>query len=175
MLSISPCIVAHVFHLHPIFSPHAVICRLMIALHSYISLVLRLIVGSWFLYAAVDKIVSPYEFSVSIMHYGILPLWAVNGAALALPWIELLAGSALILGYRVRAAALLCLILLIVFTIAVAWAVVNGLTIDCGCFGAGKGEETSWIKVAKNVAWMIPIVWLILKPSSAFSVDRRDA
>jgi uncharacterized membrane protein YphA (DoxX/SURF4 family) len=54
-----------------------------------------------------------------------------------LPWIEILAGAALILGLWTRPAALLTTAMLMVFAPAVTYAYLTGLDISCGCFGTG--------------------------------------
>jgi hypothetical protein len=51
----------------------------------------------------------------------------------------------------VRAGALAAAALLAVFTVAVGSAVVRGINITCGCFGAGSGPVT-WMTVIRDVA-----------------------
>ncbi|WKZ78585.1 MAG: MauE/DoxX family redox-associated membrane protein [Candidatus Kapaibacterium sp.] len=135
--------------------------------------VVRVFIGGFFLYAAVPKIADPLAFATSISHYHLLPNWAVNGTALILPWLELLTGTALLLGFKTRTSAALCGAMLVVFTIAVAYAVIQGLQIDCGCFGDQGGEEVSWLKVAKNTAMIAGCVLLLLKPVTFLSIDER--
>jgi len=138
-----------------------------------LTLLVRVYIGGFFLYAAVPKIVEPLAFATSISHYGLMPLWAVNAMALVLPWLELLAGVGLLLGYRTKTSAFVSGILLIAFTAAVAWAVMNGLHIDCGCFGESGGEEVSWLKVGKNTLMLLGCVLLFLHPRSLLSMDER--
>jgi uncharacterized membrane protein YphA (DoxX/SURF4 family) len=95
----------------------------------------------------------------------------VNAIALILAWLELIAGIGLIMGIRTKVQALFCGGMLVAFTLAVAYAVVLGLKIDCGCFGASGGEEVSWLKVAKNSAMIIGCIYLWWSPRSVFSID----
>lgn len=143
----------------------------MDALRPWLSLLVRVFIGGYFVVAAVPKIIEPLAFATSIMHYGLLPSWSVNAVALVLAWLELLAGVGLIMGIRTRVHSLLCGGMLLVFTLAVAYAVVLGLKIDCGCFGESGGEEVSWIKVAKNSAMILGCVYLWWSPRSMFSFD----
>ncbi len=131
----------------------------------------RIFIGGYFLYAAIPKLADPLAFATSIGHYGLLPVWSVHAVALVLPWLEVLAGVGLLLGFKTRLSALLCGGMLLVFTIAVGWAVINGLQIDCGCFGEQGGEEVSWWKVGKNTLMMLGCAALIWHPSTFLSLD----
>lgn len=141
-----------------------VFCAAMASLASWLRLAIRIFIGGYFIFAAVPKIVEPYVFATNISHYQMLPAWSVNTFALLLPWLELVAGTALLIGFRLRAAAVLCSAMLAMFTFAVIWAVSHGLTIDCGCFGDGNGETVSWEKVSKNVAMIVLTVSLVVGP-----------
>jgi len=145
--------------------------RAMDALRPWLSLLVRVFIGGYFVVAAVPKIIEPLAFATSIMHYGLVPSWSVNAIALILAWLELIAGIGLIMGIRTNVQALFCGGMLVVFTLAVAYAVVLGLKIDCGCFGASGGEEVSWLKVAKNSAMIIGCIYLWWSPRSVFSID----
>ena len=140
------------------------------ALH-LVSLVLRVVIGAYFIFAAVPKIVDPLAFATAIGHYQLLPHAMIHGFALTLPWLELLVGAALVVGARTRISALICGILVLMFTIAIVWALLQGLQIDCGCFGAQGGDEVSWMKVAKNVGMIAACGLLTWKPQSLLSVD----
>lgn len=144
---------------------------LMDAIRPWIGLALRVFIGGYFVYAAVPKIMEPLAFATSIGHYGLMPNWLVNAYALVIPWLELLAGGALVVGYRVRTSAALSGIMLVMFTVAVAWAVAWGLKIDCGCFGAEGGEEVSWLKVLKNTAMIGMCAYLVWRPVTAISLE----
>jgi uncharacterized membrane protein YphA (DoxX/SURF4 family) len=94
----------------------------------------RLSVGFLFVMAAAGKLRDPIKFMGGMDQYGlvhgpILPLGAV-----AIPGIELLAGLALLLGFRTRAAAAVISGLLLVFIGAMLAAMRKGLELDCSCF-----------------------------------------
>ncbi|MCX6141553.1 MAG: DoxX family protein [Candidatus Kapabacteria bacterium] len=144
---------------------------LMDALRHWIGFGLRIFIGGYFLYAAVPKIIEPLAFATSIEHYGLMPLWMVNAYALVIPWLELLVGGSLVAGYRVRTSSALAGIMLVMFTAAVAWAVLWNLKIDCGCFGDGASEVVSWMKVAKNVGLIAMCGYLVYKPVTAMSLE----
>jgi uncharacterized membrane protein YphA (DoxX/SURF4 family) len=143
----------------------------MTNLYPWLGLLLRACVGGYFVFAAVPKIIEPLAFATSIAHYGIMPNWTVNGYALVVSWLELVAGIALVAGFRVRVSAAICGVLLVMFTLAVAYAVLLGLKIDCGCFGSQGGDEVSWLKVVKNAAMIAMCAYLWRQPSTAVSLD----
>ena len=143
----------------------------MTPLIPWIGLVLRCYVGGYFIIAAVPKIIEPLAFATSIAHYGILPSWAVNASALVLPWLEIISGIFLVVGYKVRLNAIFTGAMLVIFTSAVAYAVILGLKIDCGCFGSQGGDEVSWWKVTKNSFMILMCLFLWKWPSTALSVE----
>ena len=100
--------------------------------------------GGVFIAASVPKILDPAGFSRNIFHYEILPGNLVNAVAITLPWIELLVGICLVVGFRLRGAALVAIASMVIFTAAMSSALARGLNIDCGCFktsGTPLGPE----------------------------------
>jgi putative oxidoreductase len=106
----------------------------------YVVLAARLFIGGLFVYASIYKILSPADFATAIRNYLILPPAWSNLAALMLPWVELVAGSFLMLGIESRPAALLVTGMLGVFLAAMVYAYSIGLDIDCGCFGSPQSS-----------------------------------
>ena len=91
--------------------------------------------GATFVYAAVAKIADPPSFAHEVFNYRILPGVAVNALALWLPWIELLAGIAVLSGFWPRGGVALLSAFLVVFIVAISINLARGRAIDCGCFG----------------------------------------
>jgi uncharacterized membrane protein YphA (DoxX/SURF4 family) len=120
----------------------------------YLALVLRIYIGSIFIYASLSKITDPAVFAENIAVYRIMPYWGLNLTAIILPWLELLCGFLLIIGLRTRATALILAGLLFMFTIFVIINIFRGSDITCGCFDE-VGEPIGWAKVAQNTAWFI--------------------
>lgn len=138
-----------------------------------ITTVARLVIGIVFAHAALDKIANPDAFAHSIMNYNMVPLSMVNLMALILPWLELLAGTALVLGIWVRASAAVSGALLLVFIGAISAAMIQGLNINCGCFSqTGEGTKVGWPKVLENTGMTILAVWAVLFPDSYASVEQ---
>ena len=102
---------------------------------------LRIAIGLVFVIAALGKLADVPWFGQQVHNFRLVPGWGENALAMTLPWIELLAGLALVLGVRERAGAAIVFALMLVFTFAVAAAWARGLDFRCGCFGkAGAGS-----------------------------------
>jgi len=97
--------------------------------------VARFGLGATFVYAAVAKIADPPSFAHEVFNYRILPGFAVNALALWLPWIELLAGIAVLSGFWPRGGVALLSAFLVIFIVAISINLARGRAIDCGCFG----------------------------------------
>jgi uncharacterized membrane protein YphA (DoxX/SURF4 family) len=102
-------------------------------------LVLRLILGAIFIYAAWTKLRQSWLiFAMSIDSYQLLPEWAVVTVARTLPWFELLVGGLLLTGYKLRYVAAAASALLVFFFALMLRSYIRGQGIDCGCFGLGE-------------------------------------
>jgi uncharacterized membrane protein YphA (DoxX/SURF4 family) len=101
-------------------------------------LILRLVLGAVFLYAAWTKLRQSYLiFAMSIDAYQLLPQWAVLALARVLPWFELAVGVLLLAGVWLRYVAMAASALLVMFFALMLHSYVKGQGIDCGCFGLG--------------------------------------
>jgi uncharacterized membrane protein YphA (DoxX/SURF4 family) len=105
---------------------------------------MQIAVGVIFIAAALPKVVDPPAFAQMIYNYRLVPGFAVNAAALVMPWIELLAGAGLVLGIWRRSSATVIGALLVVFIVAIGINLARGHAVNCGCFdvsGATKNRE----------------------------------
>ena len=117
----------------------------------------QLVCGLIFLAAALPKIADLSAFSGSIHNFHLepfIPMAATNVLAMTIPWVELVAGLALLAGVRPRAGAFVCTSLLAVLTIGVVAAMARGLSFDCGCFGKTGSAAIGAKKLVENLAMM---------------------
>lgn len=142
----------------------------------WVGLVARLVPGIVFLYAGITKITNIPLFVQNIRAYQLLPeLWMSDILAYILPVVEIVAALLLIAGLLTRGAAAVTLMMLVVFIGGIAWVWSQGISIDCGCFGAGgevSAEDTQYpLKIAENLGMSALCVWLLVRPRSLFSLD----
>jgi uncharacterized membrane protein YphA (DoxX/SURF4 family) len=102
----------------------------------------QIALGLFFVVAALPKLVDPPSFAHMIYNYRLVPGAFVNLMALAMHWLELLTGLALILGIWSRTSAALVGALLLVFIGAISANLARGNAIDCGCFDVSAANKT---------------------------------
>jgi putative oxidoreductase len=138
--------------------------------NKYLLLIIRLVLGFVFIYAAITKISDPEGFSQAIYNYKLLPLFMVNIFAIILPWIELSAGVLLVFGISVKENSAIISGLLIVFILAVLISLFRGLDINCGCFGTVNGSKVGLQKILENIGLLVSSLILIKFDSNFFSL-----
>jgi uncharacterized membrane protein YphA (DoxX/SURF4 family) len=130
--------------------------------HRVVLRIIGLGIGGMFIYASYDKIINPDRFADVVNDYQMLPLIFINAFGLAMPWVALTAGVALVLGFWRRAAGLVFAALTFAFIIAVAQAQIRGLDIVCGCFDvSGVSGKASWEHFALDIGLLLAcvLVW----------------
>ena len=133
--------------------------------HRWLLLPVRVYLGGVFLTACYHKLLDPRSFALDVATYQFLPLFSINLFALILPWVELLAGVMLVVGLRVRAAALLTGGMMLAFMVALGWALHLGLDMSCGCFAsqaATQGDTISWHTMLRDGGWLLLSLYILL-------------
>lgn len=95
----------------------------------------RLAVGGTLFYSAINKLPMHSEFVNLVNSYHLLPTWMGTAYATALPWVELLVGTYLILGILVRPSAILAALMGTSFIIANISSIIRGDEHCLSCFG----------------------------------------
>src|SRR4051794_12691828 len=118
------------------------------------TLVLRVVLGGIFVYAAWAKLRLPWQlFAMSIDSYQLLPTPMVELLARTLPWFELVLGLVLIAGWWLRITSTIVSALLLVFFSLMVRAAIKGQEISCGCFG--PGETISWKTMLRDGSMLV--------------------
>ena len=123
---------------------------------AWLAVPVRWYLGVLFVGACLHKIAVPASFALDIATYDILPLAAINLVAIGLPWIELIAGVMLIVGWRVRGSSLVIAGMMVVFLVALCIALARGLDMSCGCFASQGAEDDpiSRMTVIRDLVWL---------------------
>ncbi|MGB9279059.1 MAG: MauE/DoxX family redox-associated membrane protein [Pseudonocardiaceae bacterium] len=137
--------------------------------------VVRLGLAAVFLVSGAIKVVDPAQTRTAVRAYELLPPDLIGPVATALPLVELVVGTLLLVGAFTRWVAIASALLLLVLMSAVAQAWARGLSIDCGCFGGGgavaKGDTRYPQELARDVGAVLLAVWLLVRPRTMLSVD----
>ncbi len=114
----------------------------------------QIALGVFFVAAALPKVVDPPGFAHMVYNYRLVPGALVNLMGLVMPWLELLAGIALILGIWTRTSAALIGAMLGVFIVAISINLARGNAIDCGCFDLTAAGRSVAERVA-DMRWVV--------------------
>jgi len=123
--------------------------------HPWLTIRVQIALGAIFVIAAWPKIADPPSFAHMIYNYRLVPSSLINISSLVMPWIEILAGLALILGVWKTAARNVIIALLAVFIVAISINLMRDNAIDCGCFNVadrGKSHEQRIFDMKVDVA-----------------------
>jgi uncharacterized membrane protein YphA (DoxX/SURF4 family) len=140
---------------------------------SWIGFAIRLAGALIWIIAGASKLPDLGAFAAQVERYQILPHVLAVPLAFILPFFEVFLGLYLGAGLFVRASALAGTILFVIFLAAQIQALIRGLTLDCGCFGAlSKSTVGPWT-LLRDTALGIPTFLMLALPARRFSLDRR--
>ncbi len=141
---------------------------------------IRIIVGVLFILSGYSKLIDPHgleykmEEFLQVLHWDIFVPHALLFSICMIAF-EILAGFALLIGYRFKLFSFLLLLLSLFFTFLTAFALFakdangNHLIKECGCFGGCvklTNNETFW----KDVVLSILIIYLVFRRSFVKSI-----
>ena len=117
----------------------------------------RLIIGIVFIYASLDKITHPAEFAKGIGLYDAVPFGLENLMAMAMPWLELLVGICLVAGIMVDGAAIMSVVMMVVFIFAISQALARGLSIECSCVSVTEesGDKIGLQTILRDIVYLV--------------------
>ncbi|SFD52765.1 DoxX protein [Chitinophaga sp. CF118] len=128
---------------------------------------LRIIVGLLFIFSGLIKANDPLGLSYKmdeffeVLHLTFLSPFSLV-YSVTMNTFEIVAGVALLLGYRMRIFSVLLLLLIALFTFLTAYALFSGTIRECGCFGDCiklSATETFWKDVALTVMILVIFVY----------------
>jgi uncharacterized membrane protein YphA (DoxX/SURF4 family) len=129
--------------------------------HPITASVLRIVLGSVFIYASLDKIRHPDLFAEAVYNYQLLPDVTVNLVAILLPWLELLSGSLLVLGLWMEGSILILSGLMVVFIGALGINLARGLDVHCGCFITQSSDPITILTLFRDSLFLLLAFYLL--------------
>ncbi len=137
--------------------------------------ILRIIMGTLFIYSGFFKALDLESFGRVIILYDISPEVLVPYAAIILPFMELVVGMLLVFGYRIKASALITILLMIFWIIIISINVYRGKNFDCGCFETsrfGLKEEIGISLIVRDTIFLIILFLIFQARQHSFSFDK---
>ncbi len=95
---------------------------------------LRIILGFIFLITGIFKFLYLKEFIITITNYQLIPIKLVPFLSAAISFFEVLIGLMLLFGFFIWLGVIFSNFLLILFIFISSITLINGLSVDCGCF-----------------------------------------
>ena len=139
----------------------------------YVAFGVRVFLATVFFASAVGKLLNLRGFVMTAMSYEVVPDWLAAKGGRALPFIELVAALALLVGFAIPLAVAGISLVLLALTSAVALNVMRGRILDCGCFGELWQEQIGWPVVARNIG-LLAILLAVGVVNSPYLAVGRD-
>lgn len=133
----------------------------------------RCLVGSVFVFAGFSKILLPHaEVVALIQQYTVIPPPVIPLLAALLPWLELVSGTALLIGFHTTLAALLVGGQLVAFSGLMLVVILIGVPIeDCGCFGQVGLRETPPQVLLRDLIMLALLAPVLVRQRDVLALD----
>ena len=142
---------------------------------AWAGLLARLVVGGVWIYAGLLKLPDPDQSVDAVRAYELLPGDLAVTVGQLLPVLEVVVGTALVLGLLVRGAAVVSAVLFVAFIVGIVSVWARGIEIDCGCFGGGGYDPDATSKypweIARDAALLAASLFLVRLPRSRWALD----
>jgi len=139
-------------------------------------LALRLLVGGIVVAAGWGKMPRRYELLRLIRDQAYLPHSLARPLSRWLPWVELILGSALVVGVAPFWMSVAALSLFMIFTGFLIRARLAGFDeLDCNCFGTSETSQRTVLLIGRNMVFIVLAGLLVLAPQSSSSVPLDEA
>jgi putative oxidoreductase len=141
--------------------------------YPWVVVLARGVVGGVFVVAGFSKLLLPHAEVVALMQqYTVIPTTVIPWLAALLPWLELVSGTALVVGFCTTPAALLVGAQLIGFSGLMLVVLGLGVPIeDCGCFGNLGLHETPLQVLLRDLALLVLLVPVLVRQRDVLALD----
>jgi uncharacterized membrane protein YphA (DoxX/SURF4 family) len=121
----------------------------------------RLFLAGVFLYSGHIKIQGPLQFAVALTGYQLIPERLILPIATYFPWVEVLLGIALFIGWKIRYFAAAATALLLFFSSLLTITYLRGIEASCGCFSFD--DPISLVTILRDGLIVLPAIYLLLE------------
>lgn len=129
--------------------------------------IIRIFVGVLFIFSGLVKANDPLGLSYKMQEF--FEVWGVHGLnnltlamSVLMNAFEIIAGFALLIGWRIKLFVWLLLLLIVFFTFLTGYTVITGKPKNCGCFGDCL-PITAFTSFMKDVLLLVLVSFLLLK------------
>ena len=133
----------------------------------------RLALGTVMIGAGGAKVFNLAGLARVVEAYNVLPPILVIPLAVVIPWLEILCGLGLLLGWWTRSSALLAVLLLTSFGIALGINVYRDTDIACGCFGLDSSRGSLEMALVQDGLLLAMALVVLFSRCVPFSLDER--
>jgi uncharacterized membrane protein YphA (DoxX/SURF4 family) len=141
---------------------------------TFVAALFRVACGLILVFASRDKLGDAASFGQMITDYQILSPSLVPLASLLIPWLEFFAGLCLVFGFRYRGAAFVFCLLMGLYALAIAFDLLRGVDINCGCGLTNPTENATWWSVLRDFLFMGMGFIVLVSPRTYASLDRLN-
>jgi len=132
----------------------------------FVYVMIRVCFAVLFIYSSISKFSDQNTFSLIVRNYQILPELWVSPFSIILPRMEIFISVMLLSGWEIGTASIIGILMLLAFSLAVSANLIRGRTnVSCGCFGKNKYSKINWEIIARNLIFVIALLFLFLTDS----------
>lgn len=127
------------------------------------TILIQVVVSLLFVITGLLKIADLGAFLEAIKGYQLVPYSITFGMTFFLPWLEVVTGVALFIRSVSKEAALILLLLVVSFIIALSLSWIRGLDVSCGCFGGSNSTTNYPLHIGGNFLLLGGLYWLLIQ------------
>ena len=121
----------------------------------------RIFLAGVFIYSGYIKVQSYLQFTVTLDGYQLIPVQFIPFIATYFPWVEILLGVAILIGWKIRYFAAGATALLLFFSLLLAITYLRGIEANCGCFSFD--DPITPLSILRDGLIVIPAIYLVLE------------
>lgn len=118
----------------------------------------RILLAVVFIYTGYIKLQEPLQFAAAVTGYQLVPEALIWPVATYFPWVEIILGIALLVGWKIRYFSLGAVGLLLFFTFLMLLTYFRGIEANCGCFSFD--DPISLKTIFRDSLLLIPAAFL---------------